>query len=431
MYKKHAVLCLTALLCLQLNAQENLRIFAQRPDLSAGNYVAYPTPTKALTPPPPGYKACYLSHYGRHGSRFLIDEADYTGPLHILQQADSLGKLTAKGKDLLSKFKLIAAEAKDRYGELTLRGAQQHREIAERMYRNFPEIFSDTAHVDARSTIIVRCILSMQNALHQLIRHNPHLKIAHDASHHDMYFMNQTDTVLKHRKMPEEVKNAFDRYAQGITHPQRVMALIFNDTAYVRQNLDVVKFYDRLFKVASNVQSTELRHRISLYDLFSPRECYEHWLKKNVWWYINYGPSPLNGGTQPFSQRNLVRDIIHRADSCLRLLVPGATLRYGHDTMVLPLVCLLQLNGFDKQVRGLDEVKKIKWYDHLIIPMAANVQFVFYRRSISDKQILFKVLLNEQEATLPIPAFKGPYYRWQDFKSFMLQKIENYEGDWK
>lgn len=39
--------------------------------LSASNYVAYRGPQKQLTPAPKGYKPFYLSHYGRHGSRYM------------------------------------------------------------------------------------------------------------------------------------------------------------------------------------------------------------------------------------------------------------------------------------------------------------------------------------------------------------------------
>ena len=50
-------------------------------NLSASNYLAYPMPQNTKdTPAPKGYKPCYLSHYGRHGSRFLIDKNDYLKP---------------------------------------------------------------------------------------------------------------------------------------------------------------------------------------------------------------------------------------------------------------------------------------------------------------------------------------------------------------
>ena len=44
--------------------------FAQDRHQMGSNYYAYPTPTAKYTKAPAGYKPFYLSHYGRHGSRF-------------------------------------------------------------------------------------------------------------------------------------------------------------------------------------------------------------------------------------------------------------------------------------------------------------------------------------------------------------------------
>ena len=87
---------------------------------------------------------------------------------------------------MLRKVSMICNEAKGRLGELTLRGAEQHQQIARRMYERFPEVFRGKTHIDAKSSTVVRCILSMENALHQFIRINPQLQITHAASEHDM-----------------------------------------------------------------------------------------------------------------------------------------------------------------------------------------------------------------------------------------------------
>jgi hypothetical protein len=60
--------------------------------------------------------------------------------------------------------------------------------------------------------------------------------------------------------------------------------------------------------------------------------------------------------------------------------------------------------------------------------MAGNVQFIFYRKSPADRDPLFKVLLNENEATLPLPTQQAPYYRWSDFRSYYLKKLDAYEN---
>jgi hypothetical protein len=58
--------------------------------------------------------------------------------------------------------------------------------------------------------------------------------------------------------------------------------------------------------------------------------------------------------------------------------------------------------------------------------MAANIQFVFYRRDKNDTDVLLKVLLNENEATLPIPTDMAPYYHYRDFREFYIKKLEKY-----
>ena len=70
------LLCVTA--CVQ--AQDARSEFMKNPALSGSNYVAYPGPKHRLTPAPRGYEPFYLSHYGRHGSRYLIDTHDYDRP---------------------------------------------------------------------------------------------------------------------------------------------------------------------------------------------------------------------------------------------------------------------------------------------------------------------------------------------------------------
>ena len=73
--------------------------------------------------------------------------------------------LTPKGRDLLAKVEVIAADARDRYGDLSPRGVAEHRGIAERMYKAYPEVFSTgdgrECYVQSRSTLVPRCILSM------------------------------------------------------------------------------------------------------------------------------------------------------------------------------------------------------------------------------------------------------------------------------
>ena len=431
LFKKHLWLFATALFATSalmsastIQAQTPREDFKRDITLSASNYVAYRGPQKQLSPAPKGYKPFYLSHYGRHGSRYMIGKAAYDVPYFSLLKAKQEGKLTPKGEETLRKVALIREDAKGRDGELTPLGALQHQGITRRMMERFPEIFAGKTNIEARSTVVIRCILSMENGLQAMLRKNPQLHIFHDASYHDMYYMNQGDKRLDSLKncigrkvVQEELTSKHDNY-------KRVMEELFNDPAWVKQNINPRDLNHKLYEMAGAIQGTELRGKVSLYDLFTQDELYDNWVVSNSWWQMSYGNSPYTGNVQPYSQRNLLRDIIEKADSCIALPHPGATLRYGHDTMVTPLTCLLNLNGYGAEIKDPEKIAT-QWFDYKITPMATNLQFVFYRKAKGD-DILVKVLLNEDEATLPIKSDVAPYYHWNDFKAYCQEKLASF-----
>lgn len=394
---------------------------------SASNQMAYPTPTGKLTPAPANYKPFYISHYGRHGSRYLINPKDYSYPHEVLKSADSAGVLTPLGKDVLKRYEIIRNEATNRYGELTPLGAEQHRQIARRMYERFPEVFQGNVWVDAKSTVVIRCILSMTNELMELTRLNPNLRIKHDASMHDMYYMNFNDKELLGKKWNKESQEVYDKFYNETVNCDYAFCQLFTDTSFVWRKADAKRFYEKLFHTANNLQNLEARKQVTLYDLFTDEDLYNNWRVANMWWYLGYGFSKLNGGTQPYVQRNLLRRIIEEADSCIRLPQPGATLRFGHETMVLPLTVLMGLNGSDLVTNDYDHLDQKGWVNYRIFPMGANIQLVFYHRNADDKEVLVKVLLNENEATLPIKSDTAPYYKWSEVRDYYIKKIESYK----
>ena len=132
-------------------------------ELTAGNYANYPLPTGHLTPAPAGYEPFYISHYGRHGARYMTSDRHYRRLRHQLDTARSLGLLTEYGKDVRHRIKIAAADAKDRAGELTELGARQHKAIARRMYDNYPSLMKQPLFVEANSSTSRRVMLSMAN----------------------------------------------------------------------------------------------------------------------------------------------------------------------------------------------------------------------------------------------------------------------------
>ena len=426
--RKFILIAITAVISSAIGAQNVREELKADIDKAGSNYYAYPEPTAPLTPAPHGKKPFYISHYGRHGSRYLIHFREYDYPYATLQMADRMGKLSENGQKVLWEVGRLREEAEGRLGELSPLGAEQHRGIAKRMYQRFPEVFKGDVCVDAKSTVVIRCIISMENALNELVSQNPKLRITTDASQHDMYYMNFQDQPLARKRWPKEATDIYNAYCDKHANHEMPMLRLFNDTAYARNNVNLYRLNLDIFKIASSMQGTRYAGRFSLFkDLYTDEELYENWVQANAYWYIAFGPSPLNGGTQPYSQRKLLRKIIDEADSCIALPKPGATLRFGHETIVLPLACLLGLNGFNQQVADLEELEERGWINYKVFPMAANLQFIFYRKNPKDDDVLVKVLLNENETTLPIASDCAPYYHWKDFRDFYLKKIADYK----
>ena len=422
------VLLMGLLFCMAVasGAQSAFNMITRNRNFSASNYCIYPDSVELpMTDAPAGKKPFYISHYGRHGSRYLSNRKGYDIPHRILVKADSLGKLTPKGKQVMQELEMILRDSEDRWGDLTGLGKRQHRDIARRMMTHFPEVFEGSAHIDARSTTVNRCVVSMGAAMQQMKALNPALDITMKASKADMWYMNHQDSVLRKQMNTPATKEAYKKFSAKRIQNPRLMHLLFNDTVYIKEvDEEWLNYY--LLKTALIQQNTKMSEKSSMVDLFTYEEIHQFWQRENAWWYFTYGPSPLNGGKQPFTQRFLLRKMIEEADSCIRLPKPGVQMRFGHETVVLPLTCLLGINGFDYQIMDLEELESSGWWACLVFPMASNIQIVFYRSSPKDKNVLIKVLLNEKETRLPLPDKLAPYYRWKDFRDYYLKKLDSY-----
>lgn len=394
---------------------------------SASNYLAYPAPENlTYTPAPRGYKPFYISHYARHGSRWLIGRDEYPAPVRRLRRAQKAGVLTADGERALAVLDSVERMSHGRLGELTPLGHRQHKGIAERMYRNFPEVFAGDVLIDARSTVVIRCILSMQAECLALQALNPKLRFRNDASHHDMYYMNyeQDEALASFRKAPE-ARQTRDDFWNSTVDSRRFVRQLISDEQYIRDSVNSDALMSSIFNVCSNMQSLDTG--LDLYWLFTPEECYALWRNSNLSWYINYGPSPLTKGKMPYYEANLLRNIIETADTCVTLEHPGATLRFGHEVVVYPLAALLELGDCGKVYTDPatleDHIRNYK-----IFPMASNVQLIFFRKKGSD-DILVKAMLNEHEMTLPVRSDVAPYYHWSDLRAYYLQKLAAFKID--
>ena len=175
---------------------------------------------------------------------------------------------------------------------------------------------------------------------------------------------------------------------------------------------------EALYNVAEDLQNVpELN--IELIDVFTKEELFNMWTGYNAGWLLNTGLVP---GCTPYyeQQREVLDSIVSKANQVIMKGEPTVTLRFSHDSSVLPLAYLLGLKEARSGKADIPNLYKNISIDK-IIPMAANIQIIFYKKGDLD-DILVKFLLNENETTIPaVKTDCAPYYKWKEIEDYYTQ----------
>ena len=420
---KHIKLTLLCLLLLgwAAGAQTSREELLSHIELAAGNYANYPLPTGHLTPAPEGYEPFYISHYGRHGARYMTSDEAYRRLRKQLDSAKTLGILSDYGKDVRSRVKKAAADAKGRSGELTRLGERQHKAIARRMYDNYPELLSQPLDVFANASNSRRVMLSMAYFCQELKILNPSLSIEMDASEHDLYYIKSNKTiVVPESPTDDELYSKLKKFRHKMLNGKPQMEAIFTDPERAETFIDPYTFADDLYNVAADMYCVpELK--LSFDDVFGEDGMIDGFRSYNAAWCLWEGLMP--GSNRSYIRLYpLLQNFLDEADAMIASGGSGLRLRFGHDSVVLPMAFIF---GFQEATGATDDMEDL--HNHFsiwrLIPMAANIQLVFFRKAGSD-DILVKFLMNENETSVPLPTDCYPYYHWSDVEPYYRNMIE-------
>ena len=203
---------------------------------------------------------------------------------------------------------------------------------------------------------------------------------------------------------PLSFTETWEEYIERTVDYRAILSRLFKDGDKALPAAEQWDFVSYLYFFAAGMRSLDTD--LDFTDIFTPEERVALWKIDAFQFYANAWPTHL--GYLP-----IVRDIIAKADERIALGKKGADLRFGHDYTFLPLLMCLDVNGYGHSAESGDDIPV--WCRLQDVPMGANLHLVFYRPKRSGP-ILFKVLLNGQEAHLPIPTDKWPYYEWDAFK---------------
>ena len=280
-----------------------------------GVYRLYPTEFKPQTPAPKGYKPFYISHYGRHGSRYVLRDEKFDRAYNVFADAAYFNKLTPFGKEIFERMTKAKEGAYGRGGELSLKGQEQHRQIARRMYNNYKSVFKKAEYIDAKATIVPRVLVSMTAFCDELMRHDNKLDIHYECGKPFQKWLNpyykDNDPRLaayidryRHSANCEWMKE-WREYRRKNVDISRILNSLFTPD-YVKSMPFPHDFVFHLFKTATSFPGTPTD--VSILDIFTKEELYQQWKLVNIIFYHEKGPSGiknkfLNGVSTPLLEK--------------------------------------------------------------------------------------------------------------------------------
>ena len=380
-----------------------------------------PPETVVDTPAPDGYVPFYVSHYGRHGSRYHTSMHPVERVSHLFDGLDSLGLLSAEGARLRADLKKLEAYHEDQAGYLTLKGGREHQGIAQRLCERVPAVFAqpDRPRVVAESSPIQRCIQSLANFTMVIKGNAPQLQFDVYAGERFMKHISPGSSVPRNRS-----HNAvFDSVLYARLDPTRAMNAWFTDPWDAAQHLghyDVRQFIYYVFYAGNIAQclTCDYDDVPDFYRYFTEEELFGMWWASDVSTFDSMANTPENGCRFNETGRKILADFIQKADAAVAGNDVAADLRFGHDSGLQPLLSYLRIKGYEELISMVDAPAK-GWYSFEQMPMASNLQMIFYRNKKGD--VLVKLLRNERETTIPaLKPWKGPYYRWKDLREYFV-----------
>ena len=380
------------------------------PRKAYGTDYPYTFTTEKLTKAPKGYKPFYISHYGRHGSRYYWNAFLYRELDSLLTMAHRKQLLTADGEAFYEKFEAAKDELSTGVSELTDLGWEQHQRIARTMYNNFPEVFKKGGNVLAIASLSGRCVISMSGFCQELVQCNPKIEIREQSSRFTLDGVVPDDRQNPVRRDFPSPKPRFEQHRDQFKGVEKLRETVISRTFKSTDGLP-----GNLHHIGSNLINLytslpNIGHEGMMGNLITDEELASEWEGANLGSYSWLFP-------RQYVVIPILQDIIKKADAVLdgssdRI----ADLRFGHDDRLGPLHILMGINGADRDPEDPYEVKNC--YQNWETCKACNIQLIFYRKGRNNDDVLVKCLLNGREASLPVPTDSYPYYKWSDFRQF-------------
>lgn len=372
------------------------------PYIAPDHVVAHPD---SLTP-------MMINHVGRHGARYLSSHKKVDKLLKFLNECDSAATLTPLGRELQSLAEKVDSLSRGHWGALDSVGMDEQAGIARRLCLAYPHLVRG-AVIEARSSYVPRCIMSMDCFTHEIARLDNDVTINAISGRVNSPILRPFDldsSYIAYRAQ-EPYKHQYGQFYDS-TMPASPAARL------TTQTLDEKKLRDismEEFGMLAGLNAMGLPTDLTRY--FTPDELNAIWQVRNLDQYLVRTANCFSAAPAAIAA-SLLRDLITTTDG----FIAGKShspilLRFGHAETMLPLLSLMQLPGCYYISSDLASVSD-HWQNFNVVPMASNLQLKIFRAPSGTFYV--RADLNE----VPVPLIAGRLYiPWAEARAHLLSLL--------
>ncbi|WP_340398228.1 histidine-type phosphatase [Paenibacillus sp. FSL H8-0079] len=408
-----------------------------------GTKTPYPFKETSYTEVPDGYEPVFINFVGRHGSRHLSSSKYDKTLFELLDIAAKDGQITNLGKELMKEIGKLMVVEKDHYGLLSTTGGEELKGIGARVGQNFKELFTSDKKVIAQATFKDRTPQSRDqfiDGLKESLGDNKVDILASAFEEEKDPYLRPYDLATKYNEYAEDGEwvKLYEEYvtqSTGTRYAKEMLLQFFSEDFYQRLNAGEFELKDEKGKVKLSNPTEAASNLYELYIISSnikgegDFEFGRYFTANQLKWYESIdnindfyekGPSLTSTDLPQNIIAPLVKELIVSTDQSIQQKDTAGIFRFAHAETIIPLSSFLDISGANVSIDKPQDVTQ-NWNGSVISPMGANIQWILYS---NGKDVLVKMLRNEEEIAFPIETKTYPYYKWDDVKAYYQNKLQ-------
>lgn len=394
-----------------------------------------PVPVQKASLAPAGYQPVFINYVGRHGARHLTKEVSSYPVYNLLLKADSLKALTATGQKLKNKVMALNKVEHGAVKSISAEGVAELEGIGKRMAFNYPQVFGAGPQLNVGITKEIRTKQSADAFLAGLksgIKGNAQIREYtddvnlrfYDASPAYTNFEESGNWQTTMERLQQSLK--IEAVDQQIVHRWLTPAFLKTLKPGEIEKLvsDVFGFATITFSLKKEIQQAGFKYAdVDMTALFTCDELVALSKIDVADDYLKKGPGTDNNGIQVRVAVPLLVNFINTTDDFIKNGGQiNAQLRFAHAETIAPFAALLEITRANKVAKDITQLNTV-WQSARVIPLSANIQWIFYRKK-GTNNMLVKILLNEGAAQIQgLKSSIYPYYKWTDLRAYYINKL--------